>query len=122
MKKINVKSCSLIIIAGLATACSGEYVNKEKENKVLEESKETTTFQSGIIPSARTSMEHIKGGKGKFFWEAEDILWVDISYPVHQAVLQKKQREPNSFLQVPDLLPKATLSIIRGKTAQKEMK
>lgn len=77
MKKINVKSCSLIIIAGLATACSGEYVNKEKENKVLEESKETTTFQSGIIPSARTSMEHIKGGKGKFFWEAEDILWVD---------------------------------------------
>ena len=37
MKKINVKSCSLIIIAGLATACSGEYVNKEKENKVLEE-------------------------------------------------------------------------------------
>ena len=97
MKKINVKSCSLIIIAGLATACSGEYVNKEKENKVLEESKETTTFQSGIIPSARTSMEHIKGGKGKFFWEAEDILWVD---------------NGGNLIS----------SIIRGKTTQKEMK
>ena len=72
MKKTNLILATLLL---LTVACTNEDVSKKDHEQNDDQS--LTTFQSGDIPSTRTTMDHTLGGGGKFFWETGDNIWVD---------------------------------------------
>ena len=56
----------------LMVACSSEDLDKGKDKQ----KEDLVTFQGGA-PLARSSMAHVQGGEGYFFWENGDKIWVD---------------------------------------------
>lgn len=73
-----MKTTKTILAAAMLFAivsCANEDISKEKESD-RQEDKVLTAFVSGDEVNTRTSMDHEIGGKGKFFWETGDNIFV----------------------------------------------
>ena len=72
MKTISKKTLLFFAATVLMAACASEDIEKQEHTG----KQRLTTFQSGNVSPTRTTMEHAIGGKGKFFWETGDKIWV----------------------------------------------
>ena len=73
MKTISKKTLLFFAATALMAACASEDIEKQEHTG----KQRLTTFQSGNVSPTRTTMEHTIGGKGKFFWETGDKIWIN---------------------------------------------
>lgn len=76
IKKMRVKSIFQTLFVGSIAAITVSCANEETTNDTVCINPNGTTFTASDVLT-RTSMQHVKGGVGKFFWETGDNIWVD---------------------------------------------
>lgn len=76
IKEMKVKSIFQTLFVGSIAAITVSCANEETTNDTVCINPNGTTFTASDVLT-RTSMQHVKGGVGKFFWETGDNIWVD---------------------------------------------
>lgn len=76
IKEMRVKSIFQTLFVGSIAAITVSCANEETTNDTVCINPNGTTFTASDVLT-RTSMQHVKGGVGKFFWETGDNIWVD---------------------------------------------
>lgn len=76
IKEMRVKSIFQTLFVGSIAAITISCANEGTTNDTVCINPNGTTFTASDVLT-RTSMQHVKGGVGKFFWETGDNIWVD---------------------------------------------